>query len=193
MPVPAFDHVSPPKAAMRRLLLAQRLALPRKARLLADADLQNQLLAWCLAHTQFGDVVALYAPHLGEADILVIAHRLQGAQRTACLPVVVAKDAPLKFATWAWGDALVLDAYGIAVPAKQTWVRPDVVVLPCVGFMQQQGQYFRLGYGGGYYDRTLAALRSTGMVVAVGAAYAASRCEFGVAAHDAVLEAVLTV
>jgi 5-formyltetrahydrofolate cyclo-ligase len=190
--VHTIKRISPSKAALRRLLLAQRLAMPRKARLQADAKLQSQLLAWCLTHTQVGDAVALFAPHLGEPDIVAIAQALQAAQRSVCLPVVVGKAAPLQFAAWAWGDVLAIDVYGIAVPAKQIWVRPAVVVLPCVGFMQLGGQFFRLGYGGGFYDRTLAALETEGKVRTVGVAFAASRSLFEVAAHDAPLDEVLT-
>lgn len=166
--------------------------MPPREQVLASAALRVQLLSECLARTPIGGVVALFAAHLGEPDVLALAQALQVAQRSAALPVVQGKALPLRFARWGWGDALVNDAYGIAAPAEHHWVRPDCVVLPCVGFTVKRGRFYRLGYGGGFYDRTLAQLRAQNAGVrALGVAYSRSRCEFEPAAHDAALDAVL--
>lgn len=171
--------------------------MPMRDAAQASQVLQQQLLAWCAAHTRVDDTVALFAPHFGEPDVLPVVAQLLAMQRKVALPVVVAKAAPLRFARWAFGEALIDDAYGIAVPAVQDWVAPNVVVMPCVAYAWAHGAAglaaYRLGYGGGFYDRTVAALRLRNPALqTLGLAYAASRCVFTPAAHDIALGALLT-
>lgn len=183
----------PSKAALRRVLLAQRMTRSTQSQAKSARVLQSKLLSWCLAHSRAGQVMGLFAPHLGEPDVLVLVDALQREQRDTALPCVVAKNAPLKFARWHTGDALQADAYGIATPTLREWVVPDVLVLPCVGFTGEGGRYYRLGYGGGFYDRTVAQLRMANPAfVAVGLAYSASRCMFEPGLYDAALACVLT-
>lgn len=118
-------------------------------------------------------VVAGYAPVNDEISPGPLMARLEGAGRTLALPVVEAPGGPLIFRQWRFNDPLEEGAYGIAVPAATaSVVEPDLVLVPCVGF-DQDGR--RLGYGGGYYDRTLAALRAKKPVVAVGLAFECQR------------------
>ncbi len=85
------------------------------------------------------------------------------------LPVVVAKNTPLVFRQWAPGDALVLGRWKIKVPPEEaSEVLPDVLLVPLLAF-DRRG--FRLGYGGGFYDRTLEKLRGLKNVTAIGVAY----------------------
>jgi 5-formyltetrahydrofolate cyclo-ligase len=89
---------------------------------------------------------------------------------TTALPVVVAKNTPLVFRQWAPGEALVLGRWNIKVPLEDApEVLPDVLLVPLLAF-DRQG--FRLGYGGGFYDRTLEKLRALKKVTAIGIAYA---------------------
>jgi 5-formyltetrahydrofolate cyclo-ligase len=89
---------------------------------------------------------------------------------TTALPVVVAKNAPLVFRQWAPGEALVLGRWNIKVPPEGApEVLPDVLLVPLLAF-DRKG--FRLGYGGGFYDRTLEKLRALKNVTAIGIAYA---------------------
>jgi 5-formyltetrahydrofolate cyclo-ligase len=86
------------------------------------------------------------------------------------LPVVVAKNTPLVFRQWAPGEALVLGRWNIKVPSEEApEVVPDVLLVPLLAF-DRKG--FRLGYGGGFYDRTLEKLRALKKVTAIGIAYA---------------------
>ena len=103
------------------------------------------------------------------------------------LPVVVGRDAPLEFHAWQPGDALVADAHGVLAPVERgVVVRPELLVVPCVGF---NARGYRLGYGGGYYARTLAAGQPPRTV---GIAYAMCEAVFAVGAHDVRMGAVVT-
>lgn len=86
------------------------------------------------------------------------------------LPVVVAKDMPLEFRRWRPGDRLVASGFGIEVPGSDApRLQPTVLLVPLLAF---DAEGHRLGYGGGYYDRSLAMLRQHGPVLAIGVAFA---------------------
>ncbi|MFI4940954.1 MAG: 5-formyltetrahydrofolate cyclo-ligase, partial [Burkholderiales bacterium] len=107
------------------------------------------------------------------------------------LPVVVNADAPLLFAKWTPGDALAPDARGlpmkVPMPAPpHVMVHPEALLIPCVGFNRQR---IRLGYGGGLYDRTLAAVPRP---LAIGIAYSSALETFSAAPHDIALDAMVT-
>jgi 5,10-methenyltetrahydrofolate synthetase len=86
------------------------------------------------------------------------------------LPIVIAKNRPLEFSLWSPGDPLERGVWDMLVPARGTAVQPDVIVAPGVGFDETS---HRLGYGGGFLDRTLAAMPRKPQVNGVG--YAESR------------------
>ena len=90
------------------------------------------------------------------------------------LPVIVAKNAPLRFRTWSPGAMMVPGTFGAPVPETGDWMVPQILIVPLVAFDRTGG---RLGYGGGFYDRTLEALRQKGPVLAIGFAYAAQETE----------------
>jgi 5-formyltetrahydrofolate cyclo-ligase len=137
----------------------------------ASQSLSAQLAQWLAGSTTATQTVALYSPFRAEPDLLMLATQLG---RPLALPVVTAKDQPLTFVHWQPGEALVAGAYGILVPRQLRAVDVDVVVMPCVGFTRSG---LRLGYGGGFYDRTLTQLRSQHTVHAIGVAYASACCE----------------
>jgi 5-formyltetrahydrofolate cyclo-ligase len=99
-------------------------------------------------------VVGLYWPIRAEIDLREFARELVRAGGTVGLPVVVQDAAPVEFWRWRPGVALKRGHWNIPVPPERDVVCPDVLVVPLVGF--DSGRY-RLGYGGGFYDRTLAA------------------------------------
>lgn len=106
------------------------------------------------------------------------------------LPVVVAPAAPLEFRCWVPGDDLERGEFGIPVPANREPVVPDRLVVPLLAWDRTGA---RLGYGGGFYDRTLSSLRSSGSCRAVGFAFAAQEIsEVPAGEDDARLDAVAT-
>lgn len=90
------------------------------------------------------------------------------------LPVIIARGQALKFRTWSPGVAMVAGDFGALIPETGDWMVPEIVVVPLVAFDRAGG---RLGYGGGFYDRTLEGLRARGPVLAIGFAFSAQEDE----------------
>ncbi len=132
-----------------------------------------------------------YLPHESEIDSRPLLAALADAGWRTALPVVVGKARPLVFRAWRDGDALERGVYGIPVPGEGAEaVRPSVVFVPMLAF---DAHGFRLGYGGGFYDRTLARLRADGPLTAIGVAYAAQQVEkCPTDAYDQPLDLVVT-
>ena len=114
-----------------------------------------------------GLTVAGYMPIRTEVDPRPAILRHDGP---LCLPVVEGEARPLGFRPWSAAAEMIPGAFGAAIPAETTAVIPQVVILPLVAF---DARGYRLGYGGGFYDRTLELLRAQGPVTAIGFAFAA--------------------
>ncbi|MEX2648708.1 MAG: 5-formyltetrahydrofolate cyclo-ligase [Alphaproteobacteria bacterium] len=121
-----------------------------------------------------GAVVSGYWPVGDEFDVRPLLERLHAAGHACALPVVVGKGKPLVFRRWEPGDTLVPAALGIPVPLPEAdELVPDVLLVPMLAF---DGEGYRLGYGGGFYDLTLASLREAApATLGVGAAYSGQR------------------
>ena len=112
-----------------------------------------------------GLVVSAYWPIRGEPDLRPFMETLASAGVQTALPVAIELGRPLVFRLWKKGDRLEKGLWKIPVPADGAEVVPDVVTAPVVGFDRQM---YRLGYGGGFFDRTLAALAKRPRVFGVG-------------------------
>ncbi len=136
-------------------------------------------------------VVAGYHPIASEICPTGLMETFHCEQARIVLPRVDKTDAPLGFFAWAPGDELEPDLSGVPAPGtKAAALNPQLVLIPLLAFDRSGA---RLGYGGGYYDRTLQALRAEGSVIAVGLAYSSQevkRVPFG--RQDARLDWVVT-
>ncbi len=119
-----------------------------------DTLLCQQLLEADLL--QSADNIGVYLPIRSEPDLSACYAQWRAQGRRLALPVVTGKNEPLTFRVWEAGALLRTAAFGVQVPETDETVVPDVLVIPCVGFRVLDGRPYRLGYGGGFYDRTLA-------------------------------------
>ncbi|WP_299656751.1 5-formyltetrahydrofolate cyclo-ligase [uncultured Jannaschia sp.] len=145
-----------------------RLMEARRRISLIDRAAMNDMLVRALDELMTprpGLRIAAYWPIRGEPDLRGWMARAHTAGATILLPVVVEKDAPLAFRAWSPGCAMERGIWHIPVPRDGSEMRPDVVISPLVGV--DEG-CFRLGNGGGYYDRTLARLEPLPQIIGIG-------------------------
>ena len=170
------------KAAARAAALARR-ALAHAARG-AQAGYLSEVLA---GHR--GVPLAGYLPMRSEIDP-VPALAEAAAHGPVGMPVIVARDAPLQFRVWTPGCTTVPGTFGAPIPQAGDWMTPEILIVPLVAFDRRGG---RLGYGGGFYDRTLQALRAQGPVLAIGFAFAAQETDdLPLEATDQPLDMIVT-
>lgn len=157
---------------LRDRMRAVRAFMTPSERSRADRRVAQRFLETVLPGA--GGIVALYYPIGDELDPRPLVKQVSGEVDGFALPVVDRPGRPLFFRRWASGDPLVEGHYGILVPrADAPVVRPDVIAVPLLGFDEA---CHRLGYGGGYYDRTLESMRRGNRdVIAVGVAYERQR------------------
>jgi 5-formyltetrahydrofolate cyclo-ligase len=167
--------------------LARSEAYARRAVAFAAGQGQAaEILADFLAG-QRGRVLSGYMPMRTEIDPLPAMAAHQGP---VGVPVIVAKATPLRFREWSPGCPMVEGAFKAMIPEEGAWVEPEVLIVPMLAF---DARGYRLGYGGGFYDRTLEGLRARGPVLAVGFAFAAQEvAEVPTDEFDQRLDAVVT-
>lgn len=163
---PAPDWLARWRKSRREALVAVRMAVAPHTlsawRLAMDATIKHEFKREFPVMT--GSVIAFCWPFQNEYDARhVAAHARSLGARTA-LPVVVAPRTPLEFREWHPGVELAVGVYDIPYPAASERLEPDFVLLPMNGF---DVGGFRLGYGGGFFDRTLAAIARRPIVVGV--------------------------
>ncbi|HSA82444.1 MAG TPA: 5-formyltetrahydrofolate cyclo-ligase [Geminicoccaceae bacterium] len=182
-----FEDLVRRKAELRALLLARRRAAPGPAAAVAVADrLLHEI------DVPQGAVVSGYWPLAGELDPRPCLHRLAARGHPLALPRMQGQGQPLAFHPWRRDDPLTLGRFGVMQPdPTQPLVTPDVLLVPLLGF-DRRGH--RLGYGKGYYDRTLRALREGGATpLAIGLAFALQEVsEVPIGPADQPLDAVVT-
>lgn len=137
-------------------------------------------------------VIAAYWPLPDEPDLRPLLHQWAEAGITVALPAVRGSGQPLEFRPWSPDAPMQEGAYGIQEPLAGAAVTPDVVLVPTLGYTARAD---RVGYGGGYYDRTLAALKAGGHAfTSIGVAWGCGRLDdtHVPEPHDVRLDAVLT-
>jgi 5,10-methenyltetrahydrofolate synthetase len=148
---------------LRGRLVAAREALPAELHAQLSRKLERHLGA--LLDALNPAVLAFCWPFRGEFDARPLVAQRLGRGLRACLPVVVDNGLPLEFREWAPASEMIEDRYGIHIPARGESLRPDAILMPLNAF--DEGGY-RLGYGGGYFDRSLAALAPRPRAIGVG-------------------------
>ncbi len=195
----AWSRVGPDeRTEVRRQLLAARNALTTLERVAADAALIDHLDPTVCAGLerlsnptkqppilQSAPVIGVYWPVRGEPDLSAWYQRLRGRGWRLALPQAAASE-PLVFGLWGPAQTLVAGPWQIALPDPFLPVEPDLLIVPCVGF---DARGWRLGYGGGFYDRTLAIRR----IPAIGVARSGGQVGALVPqTHDIALDAIVT-
>ena len=163
-----IDRTRDLKAELRRVAMARREALPATERIEAARAIAARGLP---VEVAAGMTVSGYSPLKSEISPMPLLRRCADAGAALALPVVIGRGKPLVMRAWAFGAPLDSGVWGIRQPEPEApEVEPDILLVPLLAF-DRAG--YRLGYGGGYYDRTVARLRGMKRITAVGLAYAA--------------------
>jgi 5-formyltetrahydrofolate cyclo-ligase len=183
-----MDAVSQVKADLRGQATARRDALSPETRQAAAEAIAAQAFPLAIAS---GTIVSGFMPMKTEISPLPLMKKLAGQGAHLALPVVAERGKPLTMRAWAWDAPLAAGVWGIREPMREApEVEPDILLVPLLAF-DRAGR--RLGYGGGYYDLTIARLRARKAVVAVGLAFAAQEvAAVPTTPRDASLDLVLT-
>jgi 5-formyltetrahydrofolate cyclo-ligase len=181
-----WDKIRAWRRDRRAEILAKRLAISRDGRKSAGAAIHETLAA---SFPKLSDgCIGFYWPFRGEVDLTAFLRRLVEGGARAALPVVVEKNEPIEFWSWTPGAKMTLGIWDIPIPETPDRVRPTVLLVPLLGF---DGAGYRLGNGGGYYDRTLAVLDPMPLTIGIG--YECGRLEtIYPQAHDIPLDAIVT-
>ncbi len=174
------------RAALRRERIAAREALPPAEHATLSARIEAHLDRWL--STRPSATIGFCWPIRAEFDARPLVTRLLGAGWHACLPQVVAPGRPMAFRTWTPAAVMAVDRHGIHYPAEGAAAVPDLLLIPVNAF---DAAGYRIGYGGGYFDRTLEALAPRPLAIGVGFELARV-ASIGPRPHDIPLDAVVT-
>jgi 5,10-methenyltetrahydrofolate synthetase len=184
--IPLRTDVGRWRKAERERLIAGRLAIPNDTRSAYGARIAAALEESIGAVS--GLTISAYWPFRGEPDLRPFMDKMTSRRARCALPIVVERGAPLVFRSWRSGDPLERGIWNIPIPSEGLEVKPDIVIAPVVGF---DPLGYRLGYGGGFFDRTLASLSSKPHVFGVGYGQAAIKTIYP-QPHDIPMDAVIT-
>jgi 5-formyltetrahydrofolate cyclo-ligase len=176
------------KAALREEALRRRDALVLDARAAAAESVAARGMPVALNPAT---IVSGFMPIRSEINPIPLMRRCADSGAQLALPAIVGRGKPLSLRSWSVGEKLVAGQWGIREPVLDApEVKPDIMFVPLAAFDRRGG---RIGYGAGYYDMTISAVRAHKPVVAIGVAYAAQEVpEVPILAHDVRLDLVLT-
>lgn len=182
----AWTDVARWRKAERQRLIEERMTLTMAERQIRSDRIAHQLDR---AIGRFaGRIVGTYWPFRGEPDLRNWGIEIVERGGRIALPVVIRKGWPLEYRIWTPGDPLERGMGNILAPSRGPAVQPDIVVAPVVGFDEQK---YRLGYGGGFFDRTLAAMPRKPRVIGVGYAHSAVPTIYP-QHHDIAMDVIVT-
>ena len=188
MTLAAAKPVADQKRELREAALARRDLMPPDDRVRAARKIGASTLP---VEVPNGAIVSGFSPINTEFNPVPLLRALSKAGARLALPKVMGRGQPLSLRAWSFGDPLVSGVWGIREPGPEApEVAPDILLVPFAAF-DRAG--YRIGYGAGYYDMTLAALRAKKKVVAIGLGFAAQEVEkVPVEAHDQRLDFIIT-
>ena len=136
-------------------------------------------------------IIGLYYPINSEMNTSPLIDYIDSQGKMSCLPMVTNKNSPLIFKPWSPGKKMVVGHYGILVPDNDQIVTPDVIICPLLAY---DAKGMRLGYGGGFYDRTIRYLQRNKQTRYIGLAFSEQKSyhDLPSEAHDVPLDAILT-
>jgi len=180
------DEIARRRADLRKRLITERLELAPAVRAAAERAIVRALI------THFGlanpGVVAGFWPHQGEPSVHGALLRVIDLGGQIAMPAPALPREPMEFRSWGPRSKMVPGLGGVLQPASGRPLRPDLLLIPMVGF---DAKGYRLGYGGGYYDRTLAALAPRPPTIGVAFERARLR-DLDPQVHDIALDAIVT-
>ena len=174
------------RLSLRREMIARRMALPPEEHAARSAEIRARLAATLPSFPC--QTIAFCWPVQNEPDLLPLMRAIHADGQRLALPVVVRPGEPLAFREW-WPDQpLAPDRYDIPTPTDGDFLMPQLLLLPVNAF---DASGFRIGYGGGFFDRTLAALYPRPVAIGIGFAFQQVRSTRP-QAHDLPLDAIVT-
>lgn len=184
------DDIAIRKQQLRDRMLELRARMPERDRKKAAHRIADQFIG--NVPRRSWDIIGGYWPISGEVDTVLLMEALAEQGHTIALPCVAASDTPLTFRRWQKGMELVKNTRykTLEPPAGNLEVIPTLLIVPLLAF---DAAGYRLGFGGGFYDRTLAALKDTQSIFTVGLAFAKQQA--GVIpheTHDVPLDCIIT-
>lgn len=161
---PHHTNIVTRRKTLRQQVISQRMAMSEDEWTQASAALLNNLESYLLQRglPTTGQVIAFCWPIQKEPDIRPLMLKWRAAGMIIALPVVISPGQPLLFRAWLPEDPLLPDQYGIPTPTDGAWVAPDILLLPGNAF---DDAGYRLGYGGGFFDRTLPQMNPRPLVI----------------------------
>jgi 5-formyltetrahydrofolate cyclo-ligase len=182
-----WDEVRDRRRSWRSEFVERRQAMSRERRLQLAAIVMERLFD--AVPDIAGETIGFYWPIKGELDMReFIATCLMAGAKAAALPVIVEKNKPVEFRTWSPDCAMTTGFWNIPIPANGEPVQPTILLVPLVGF---DLHCYRLGYGGGYYDRTLAASSPQPLAIGVGYEFSSLPSIFP-QRHDIAMDVIVT-
>jgi 5-formyltetrahydrofolate cyclo-ligase len=181
-----WDQIKLWRRERRNALLERRIEAPRDAKKGWAAAVERYVRE--ILGRMKPQTIGFYLPFKHEIDARPLVRNLLDQGWSAALPAVIDKKGPLEFRAWRPGMLMTPGVYDIPIPAERKVVAPSVLLVPLVGF---DAANYRLGYGGGYYDRTLAAMLPRPSTIGVG--FELSRLETVFPQpHDVPLDVIVT-
>jgi 5,10-methenyltetrahydrofolate synthetase len=174
------------RKAERKRLIDDRLAMAQAERQLRSDEIARQLER--AVGRVAGRIVGTYWPFRGEPDLRNWGIEIVERGGRIALPVVIQKGWPLEYRIWTPGDPLERGVWNILVPSRGPAIQPDIVIAPVVGFDEKK---YRLGYGGGFFDRTLAAMPRKPLTIGVGYSQSRVRTIYP-QPHDIAMDVIVT-